>query len=671
MDLSDRLDDLSQGGSLDIGDTFEEEELQEDDEIDDDAQFPLELVQGLLSHRSLQSHDSTYASRGEPESPQSSAKADRGGEPLKPKVGAIRVTRVSTRRKGASVDKKWGNASTPICGAISLKDIMGSEKNATRVGIAQSSHSRASRQELRDSRPGAEVKRVAIRTRKGAKKDRRKEVKNSLDIFIKAQQDEKNVEEKAVADEVEEDESLHSDIDDDALKVDNSPSSDDEQSVKSTRSHSRRRRPKSRRTTNTDEGGSSSLHSRKRGSRRRPLKVEADDATVGSSRRSPHTSRRARVVPEDGSRRRRTLGDRSVDAATRRHRGDQGKAEDGEENQPKARKTVYAEDADDRSVGSRKSTGRRRGQRSDPTRSRRKSSLPPSKDHKSRTAPGSPEVQPPERDENEVDKLASLSKHLESKSREKDNRDPEEESEESSRFSHGYNQSTTLLQFDPTNANNVTLVDQKSANITSGKITHADGTEAELHISELAGLPTFEVPPPTFHDSNSNFTDVLGEASQNSLGSIEYSEDLGDEDLRTSTKSLDNDARKPRSSKSLPSNNQKAGEKSEGDDKNSVADEEGGRPGRPRIKKTRSGGAIRGASVTRSFLQRGRRKQPEKALENADEFQDSQKGFFSGWKKKEKDESGSDEEPKGRFFKKREPKENLHQALDDDGSEED
>jgi hypothetical protein len=470
---------------------------------------------------------------------------------------------------------------------------------------------------------------------------------------------------------VEEDESLHSDIDDDALKVDNSPSSDDEQSVKSTRSHSRRRRPKSRRTTNTNEGGSSSLHSRKRGSRRRPLKVEADDATVGSSRRSPHTSRRARaVVLEDGSRRRRTHGDRSVDAATRRHRGDQGKAEDGEENQPKARKNVYAEDADDRSVGSRKSTGRRRGQRSDPTKSRRKSSLPPSKDRKSRTSPGTPEVQPPERDENEVDKLASLAKHLESKSREKDNRDPEEESEESSRFSHGYNQSTTLLQFDPTNANNVTLVDQKSANITSGKITHADGTEAELHISELAGLPTFEVPPPTFHDSNSNLSDVLGEASQNSLGSIEYSEDLGDEDLRTSTKSLDNDARKPRSSKSLPSTNQKAGEKSEGDDKNSVADEEGGRPGRPRIKKTRSGGAIRGVSVTRSFLQRGRRKQPEKALENADEFQDS-KGFFSGWKKKEKDESGSDEEPKGRFFKKREPKENLHQALDDDGSEED
>jgi hypothetical protein len=71
-----------------------------------------------------------------------------------------------------------------------------------------------------------------------------------------------------------------------------------------------------------------------------------------------------------------------------------------------------------------------------------------------------------------------------------DKRDPEEESEELLRLSHGYQ--LTLLQFDPTNANQVISVNQEEGNLISGTTRHADGAESELQIHELSNLPTFE-----------------------------------------------------------------------------------------------------------------------------------------------------------------------------------
>jgi hypothetical protein len=81
-----------------------------------------------------------------------------------------------------------------------------------------------------------------------------------------------------------------------------------------------------------------------------------------------------------------------------------------------------------------------------------------------------------------------------------------------------------LLQFDPTNADLVQTVNQSGARKTSEVIRHADGTESELQISELAGLPTFEKtnPESLLHDSATSMNHELGPpSSQRSMSSVE------------------------------------------------------------------------------------------------------------------------------------------------------
>ena len=179
-------------------------------------------------------------------------------------------------------------------------------------------------------------------------------------------------------------------------------------------------------------------------------------------------------------------------------------------------------------------------------------------------------------------------------------------------------------------------------------------------------MPTFEVPPPIFHDSNSNFSgvlDELGDASRSSHSTFHaalhgegHAGHLGNTEAAAFSKE------------------QKAGEKSESDDM--VAAEaavDGDKEAKSKISRNHSG-RTRGVSVTRSFLSRGRKKQEEGAdqtKETEDDRHNSKIGFFGRFHKKEKDESDSDEE-KSRFVgRKKVDKCMAHQALDDEGSDQD
>lgn len=478
--------------------------LQEDDEIDDDDDH----IPALDLHKSQPLHE-----------------IDKLPSRLKQKPGSLRGARTRGRRHRIN-ETHWGNASTPV---ISIKDIMGGERNATKVGLSRSNDFRPNRgraEDHHDRQCGAETKKNRIIGRKMAKKNRQLDVKNSLAHFLQSNED---TESDSKGDE---DESLISE-EDEKGKTDNFHDSghkdeknDDDKSIKSTKSHSRMRRHHPRRTQ-SDKGptGGGSSHSRKRPPRRRTKQAEADDDASVGSRKSRLNSRRT-AIPDDGSvgSRRRRGHSRSADINHRRR--DHGKVEDGDgKHGSHSRRRSPADDADDRSVGSRKSVGRRRRQGGHGRPPRHKSPAPASKEDGNRTAlvspeakPVSPEAEPVEKDEvGEIKtRMASLANHLESNLEGQGRKDPEEESEESSRFSLGYQ--PTLLQFDPTNANHFTLVNQEEGNLTSENIRNADGTESELQIRELANLPTFEAPQPSFHDSTaSNFSPVSPHDSQKSM----------------------------------------------------------------------------------------------------------------------------------------------------------
>ena len=310
MDISDKSGCSEDEGSIDIL-------LDEDDDIDDDI-----VLHKSESYLKAPLHD-----------------IDKLTTKLKQRSGSLRGGRTRGRRHQHNYEKHWGNASTPV---ISRKDIMGGEKNATKVGMTRSAHSRQGR-----SSKDPQAAREKIVKRKLARKDRIKDVKNSLSHFLHA-----NEESNESEYEEAEDDSLISDEDEAyrlemqrASEHDNQKApggdndngkrdeehSDDEKSVKSTRSHSRRRRRHPRRTHSEEGLNTSSSHSRKRPPRRRNKQVEADDdATVGSrrSRRSRRTFRET----EDGSNgahRRRGRGDvKSVDSGLSRRRRDSGKQQD-------------------------------------------------------------------------------------------------------------------------------------------------------------------------------------------------------------------------------------------------------------------------------------------------------------------------------------------------------
>jgi hypothetical protein len=166
MDISDRSD-CSDDGSTYILD----EDLLEDDEIDDDA----DIRGPILQHKSSGHQEALH-------------ELDKVTSRLKQKSGSLHGKSGSLhgkRSKGTSTSTRpnethWGNASTPI---ISMKDLMGGERNATKVGMTGSAHLRPKR--ASDPHDGAQTKKKNIIKRKMARKDRRNDVKNSLAHFFR------------------------------------------------------------------------------------------------------------------------------------------------------------------------------------------------------------------------------------------------------------------------------------------------------------------------------------------------------------------------------------------------------------------------------------------------------------------------------------------------------
>ena len=607
--------------------------------------------------------------------------------------------RQRTTRRVAAAEKQWRNSSMPV---ITVRDIMGSEKKATAVGMTASGHSRSVEQE--SNKMGAEEKRSMIRSRWNEKRSRQSNVKNSLDQFLAGGQSEDS--DNGDFDEEAEDEELISDEDDDddeaprptstsSLKIDIGADSDNNKSVKGQSRDQARRRSSSKRTDGdrTDGDGGGSSHSRSRKPRRRLKKSgggDDDDRSVGStksarSRRAPRRS--SRPGGDDGSARRQSDCGGSVGGDQMRRRRDTEEGQKKKTRSMSARRRPAAgsgvpsksrstrgkpsADDDDRSVGSRKSVGgRRRRQQSQRTK---KSSSKSQENH----APLSPEpeatskvdsipvsplgskpnsaqslTESPGNGEHK-DKLTSLSQHIEANPKIKLSADLEERSEESSRFSSSYDQPTSIMQFDPTNTNNITMVSQSKANIKSEKFRHADGTESELHISEVAGLPTFEAVQSKLNESrSSDLSDPeVRPQSTNSLGSIDYGSDY---DNPRGAKSMGNLGLHHKADIAAQNGRQRSEE---------AGVNQSGRRGRG-VAKTNSAG--RRAFLNRRLKPERNEKPPRNPSHEKSTFHESMKGFFGGWNKNGEVE---EEEEGNRFFRKREGVE--HQALDDDdGSDE-
>ena len=107
-----------------------------------------------------------------------------GGQPKVQGGGSVHRRR--TGRRVVATEKHWGNASMP---SITVRDIMGSEKKATAVGMVGNDHSRPSASSrTKDSKSGAEEKRTMIRSRMVEKRSRQSNVKDSLAQFLKGEQ---------------------------------------------------------------------------------------------------------------------------------------------------------------------------------------------------------------------------------------------------------------------------------------------------------------------------------------------------------------------------------------------------------------------------------------------------------------------------------------------------
>lgn len=651
-----------------------DDELLEDDEIDDDAAMRSNkpLSKGSLGDRDCGSdddnaglkgtnHDKGKSTQRRPPRPTRSSSVGR-----KVQGGGSMHRRRATRRVTPSDKKRSSSGGSP---PITVRDIMGSEKKATAVGITHSGHARPTvpASPMKGSKTGAEEKRNMIRSRWKEKQNRQTDVKNSLAQFLSTESQSEDSDQEFLIDP--EDEEIISDVDDDnhrpnsesGLDLDHDEASDDAKSVKSSKSQ-RRRRGSTRKSEVQDGEMQGSNHSRSRRTSRRRVKKPtggSDDKSVGGvpSRKTTRHSPRPAGEDHDTTRQRPTDDGRSVDGDTvRRHRdADDGhrktrssstrrKPSEGDGAKSRSTRRKGHTDDDERSVGSRKSVGgrRRRQQPSQRTRATSSSDVPHSpKAHSSNRAhdekgSGSPLSSKPSSSSSVAEgcnKSHLLSKHIESATKPKTLQDLEERSEESSRFSANYEQPTSLLQFDPTNANNVKLVKQDKASMTSERIRNADGTESEFHISKLAGLPTFETSNPNFDSANwNNSASELGHQSIRSLGSVGYE---SDDHAAKAHKSMGNLGYTPR--------------------RNGTAHDSGlnqsGRNGRG-VARVNTAGRSRGVTSSKSF-------------------QGSMKGLFGVWNKKGECESGDedDDQPKGnRFFRKRE--DIAHQALDDDGSDE-
>ncbi len=665
---------------IDYTEELVDDELLEDDEIDDDA-----AVSGKKSlSKSTESHwsaadEADYGSNSETEQDDTNIKGKGHGKDGREKSTQRRPPRPSRSASVGRKQKVQGGGSmhrrkttrhrgTPSSPPITVRDIMGSEKKATAVGITHSGHSRPAvpASPMKGSKTGAEQKRSMIRSRWKEKQNRQCDVKNSLAQFLAVESQSEGSDQEFIIDA--EDDEMISDVDDgeaqqqissNSLELNGDDDTDDAKSIKSTKStkSQRRRRGSTKRTdANVRDGDTRHRVKKSTGG-------GSDDKSVGgstrrSSRHSPHPGGEG-----DGTARQRRCDDGgSVDGErTRSHRDVDGHKKtrssstrrkstesNGVPAKPRSTRRTSHPDDDDRSVGSKKSVGGRRRRQQQLHRSKVSSSTDPPHTTKStltkksprEPGPVSPLSSKPSSTSSlveESDKLTLLARHIESNPKPRNLMDLEERSEESSRFSTNYDQPTSLLQFDPTNANNITLVKQDKADVRSERFRNADGTESEFHISTLAGLPTFEASSSNFHDSNFELSaSELRPHSARSMGSVDCSSD-------------DNMAKAAKSMSNIGYTSKKNGQSKKSGHKG----EEGAVRNSRVVAKSNPAGRVRGVAASKSF-------------------QGSMKGLFGVWNKKGECETGEedeDDQPKSnRFFRKREDL--THQVLDDDGSDE-
>jgi hypothetical protein len=657
--------------------------------------------------------------------------------------------RYAPRGTGPGVIKKWGNTSTT---AMNLRDI-----------VADKSRSNHSTSNGGGGYEGRDNIRMRLQKRQQAKTQRRSDVKNSLANFLNSNNPE---DESEGEEEDEEDDSLISDDEDDANgDKKGKKGSDGEESLKS--SSRRPARPTRKSTDDRSVGSRTKPSTGSVGAaapRRRIKAVDSDDASV-LSRSRRRVPRRVRGDGDDqsvGSRasvgsigaRRRRQGESQKpstpssssgvgDASGRRRRRTATSAKDEQEQQEKEKgwpEETQQQDSkkkhpvsprsrprrnfsivrDDKSVGSR--SGRRKVRpdgevnKSERKESPKRHNVEDEENQREEGNPSSPPSSPeratmqqqaPTYEDTHTklnDAINSLAKHIETNPDiRSEERDPDEASENSSRFSFG-GVPPPLLQFDPSNIDNVTRVTQNEGKVRSETIKHADGTESEINIRELAGLPTFEDPEKYYNESAASGFSLNhdegvvqgGEESDDSVSISDFEESLHDDDAQISVHSLVSNRSKSHngSQGSMCVKDDINDAQSDTSQQNNVPMNGSGdkRTDRPRMeertkpKKTNSM-KLRKLTKSVSMLARKRRNKPEKGdkgaadgevptpevVEEPKRVKPQRRGSFFGKrggrsKKKEEDaESSGEEEVHKNVFgrKKRTPKNLAHQALDD------
>ena len=469
----------------------------------------------------------------------------RGRRPRQ-RSGSLRLTRTQGPRIAQSV-MDWGNSSTPSMGNASIEkeDLAESERNWTQVGLAE--------QSPRRRRP-VKAKSMNVRNKQKSVRERRKDVKNSLTVFTKKEEEDEA--DKGKQEEQEEDDSLISEVEiveleegemalapekskkearkakrDDIVTSDHEKSDGEgDKSIKSQRNQTPTRYRVRRSANKDEEGGGNSNHSRKRTNRRSRLRGRGgdgdDDKSVASTATGTGARReRSRRMSRRTAGGRRSLGDsHSVDGSELQNRsrpsnnyGDSASVDGSTRNRRSRRPSAApGDDTDDnRSVGSRgsrKSVGRRRRRKPDVRPLRTRSSAA-AKEYANQNLTGwkspmgkkRPSIGGSEDEDGseEMTKPSSIPRRI---SVQPESTPPcigdLDESSNSESSDIDPLDENALIQFDPKNENYIIYVNQSKGNTTSETYKNSDGSMYESFIvTELVGLPTFEKPRSELTDS--------------------------------------------------------------------------------------------------------------------------------------------------------------------------
>lgn len=467
----------------------------------------------------------------------------------------------STRRVAAA-EKKWGQSSLPSTAPGDLED---AEK---RTKAEEAGHSLPKTPSA--STHGSRFKQRTIsgaKTKHATASQRRQEYhKGQNEIPSKELSDIMRTE---ATDDLLEDDDILSDEDDNLLKQPQSSISlsdridgtDDCVIPRATVSSKARTNVSSRRPRRTNDDSAPSANSSRRSRRARGLD---DDKEQDEGSRSRSKNARSSRKGRSSSAKRRTHDRSALPLSTRN-------SQVRSTHQHKSRNGT-SEDDDDHSACSQKSVGRRRSMRGSTSRSTPiPTSNGPNDDEQSTSSKKSSRRRRAQKQQNrcksttssqkhdtlqpasifpdeivmdltnDTREAYSLAKHIEAESNGKVNPDDQDQSEESSRYTANCQHPSSLLQFDPTNANRFTLVKQESkAVVTSDTFKSTNGTESELRIRafKVKTLPSFEKVATDLNESSTSLGSDSRPHSVHSVRSLTFNEDV--EDNKQNNKSLSN-----------------------------------------------------------------------------------------------------------------------------------